>query len=654
MTEKELEKILGNEEFMESLLETIENTDSYINNKKPVYTLRECLESTKEETLKTIYQVYREMLVIDKKLKNTLDIKEMIDILEKEILRLFPDFLRTLTKEDIDCLNESLKNNEVKQFNITLLSNGFMYGFMKNKKVIYIVPNELKEIYQEYLKSDGYQEQTHNNVKIYSFIYLTMTGLIPKDILHDILINQYGISITKKEIKEIILEQFFEYKDYYSLLNVNDESSFAINSLLEIKEDMPYQVLDEHDLQYYLDRLLSLSNSLDEVLKKSKLDGDTVINKFIIDDLPTKQLLDELDLTKTQYKKVFEIMEDARSFLRYWIYNGKTSDEVEQEYWISELTFDKKPQNTDLETCLSVLSLDAYHEMFDNFEDDVELLNEKILNYAKEKAKEYNRFQIECLKNSNHNELTDLISLNEIKHGLVYFYEDDDKLKCIIPDEVIDIMNKSFKENLPKDELVSIYIDMNGVIQKEKLQELLKEYHNIDISIKELDYIVKELEAYIIKNKYYTWVSDMPLEDLENILILKDIFPKYQKADLEKDEKEAEFKEKVRFITLEYLSSLEDVDNVSAMVNIMCKSASFDKELFDNFLENDGIKLSEKAKRKIFDLYKEYKKYITIWQYNGYTVLEYADIVNQKKNKVGRNDPCPCGSGKKYKKCCGK
>ncbi len=29
-----------------------------------------------------------------------------------------------------------------------------------------------------------------------------------------------------------------------------------------------------------------------------------------------------------------------------------------------------------------------------------------------------------------------------------------------------------------------------------------------------------------------------------------------------------------------------------------------------------------------------------------------APIIN--KNKVGRNDPCPCGSGKKYKKCCGK
>jgi preprotein translocase subunit SecA len=22
-------------------------------------------------------------------------------------------------------------------------------------------------------------------------------------------------------------------------------------------------------------------------------------------------------------------------------------------------------------------------------------------------------------------------------------------------------------------------------------------------------------------------------------------------------------------------------------------------------------------------------------------------------SKIGRNDPCPCGSGKKYKKCCG-
>lgn len=33
-----------------------------------------------------------------------------------------------------------------------------------------------------------------------------------------------------------------------------------------------------------------------------------------------------------------------------------------------------------------------------------------------------------------------------------------------------------------------------------------------------------------------------------------------------------------------------------------------------------------------------------------------AEIIKQgtAPAKVGRNDPCPCGSGKKYKKCCGK
>lgn len=31
--------------------------------------------------------------------------------------------------------------------------------------------------------------------------------------------------------------------------------------------------------------------------------------------------------------------------------------------------------------------------------------------------------------------------------------------------------------------------------------------------------------------------------------------------------------------------------------------------------------------------------------------LNKTTVVNE--NKIGRNEPCPCGSGKKYKKCCG-
>ncbi len=38
---------------------------------------------------------------------------------------------------------------------------------------------------------------------------------------------------------------------------------------------------------------------------------------------------------------------------------------------------------------------------------------------------------------------------------------------------------------------------------------------------------------------------------------------------------------------------------------------------------------------------------------DGKETLKQAPKVNENK-KIGRNDPCPCGSGKKYKQCCGK
>ena len=57
----------------------------------------------------------------------------------------------------------------------------------------------------------------------------------------------------------------------------------------------------------------------------------------------------------------------------------------------------------------------------------------------------------------------------------------------------------------------------------------------------------------------------------------------------------------------------------------------------------------------------------SVSNYQGKTVFSYripsvdrTDFVKeinkakqQKSGKIGRNAPCPCGSGKKYKKCCG-
>jgi uncharacterized protein YchJ len=38
---------------------------------------------------------------------------------------------------------------------------------------------------------------------------------------------------------------------------------------------------------------------------------------------------------------------------------------------------------------------------------------------------------------------------------------------------------------------------------------------------------------------------------------------------------------------------------------------------------------------------------------SGVTARGGVKTVKREKAKVGRNEPCPCGSGKKYKKCCG-
>ena len=37
-----------------------------------------------------------------------------------------------------------------------------------------------------------------------------------------------------------------------------------------------------------------------------------------------------------------------------------------------------------------------------------------------------------------------------------------------------------------------------------------------------------------------------------------------------------------------------------------------------------------------------------------YRKQKNSGTIRREEPKIGRNDPCPCGSGKKYKKCCGR
>ena len=70
-------------------------------------------------------------------------------------------------------------------------------------------------------------------------------------------------------------------------------------------------------------------------------------------------------------------------------------------------------------------------------------------------------------------------------------------------------------------------------------------------------------------------------------------------------------------------------------------------------MAEQGYHIEARLHKQAIRILKKVKRNLRMWEYNGHT-LEEVRAMNKKKstNKPGRNDPCPCGSGKKYKHCC--
>lgn len=66
--------------------------------------------------------------------------------------------------------------------------------------------------------------------------------------------------------------------------------------------------------------------------------------------------------------------------------------------------------------------------------------------------------------------------------------------------------------------------------------------------------------------------------------------------------------------------------------------------------EKETLGMTRKQRQREYDMfYKErYESGTLLWD----SSLQSSYVRSEKK--IGRNDPCPCGSGKKYKKCCGR
>lgn len=83
----------------------------------------------------------------------------------------------------------------------------------------------------------------------------------------------------------------------------------------------------------------------------------------------------------------------------------------------------------------------------------------------------------------------------------------------------------------------------------------------------------------------------------------------------------------------------------------------------DTVSEDTAIKLEIDFEKLYFNMLDAKAEWLyNLEQWNGILSVEKRAEIKKEfnlskmavSNKVGRNDPCPCGSGKKYKKCCGK
>ena len=68
-----------------------------------------------------------------------------------------------------------------------------------------------------------------------------------------------------------------------------------------------------------------------------------------------------------------------------------------------------------------------------------------------------------------------------------------------------------------------------------------------------------------------------------------------------------------------------------------------DDDLTDEQLENEN--------HDVFDSLMEDGGLLSSILYDEQTIIDNSVPVSSL-SAAGRNDPCPCGSGKKYKKCC--
>mgnify|MGYP002624965148 CR=1 FL=1 len=126
-----------------------------------------------------------------------------------------------------------------------------------------------------------------------------------------------------------------------------------------------------------------------------------------------------------------------------------------------------------------------------------------------------------------------------------------------------------------------------------------------------------------------------------------------------------EYKGLAQFFMAAYKMDVLRAAEVVGQITILLQNGGEMKDVLA-YIEKLGAPESEKDMEALSPLLIGFHQSLRMWKLKGHTTAEIVtgkldpeggeiisfEAARRKKGKVGRNDPCPCGSGKKYKNCC--
>lgn len=212
--------------------------------------------------------------------------------------------------------------------------------------------------------------------------------------------------------------------------------------------------------------------------------------------------------------------------------------------------------------------------------------------------------------------------------------------------------------------------NLYGMVQKNKVVEIYNSQNKDPISIQDIATYFKssstELEESFAETyqDYFVHEAIMENDEFEIMLAKKADKAHYipSKEELLRYTNNYYFERNKEYIgLLHYLKDnffkgdMEQAENVCEDIQGFCQYF-FDIQYILNSLNNHGIEFQDENQvNEVVEKIILLSNNTRLWENNGFTPNEIAKQYERpiiRRVKIGRNDPCPCGSGKKHKRCC--